>query len=82
MKNPNFTKKHYTDNYLCFQEEKINKLEKTDLIELLKDPDSWIYIIIKENCINIFFRTKGYLNCELNEDDLYSLGVNITINQI
>ena len=35
MKNQNFTKIHYTDNYLCFQEEKINKLQKIDLLKLL-----------------------------------------------
>lgn len=82
MKNQNFTKIHYTDNYLCFQEEKINKLEKTYLLELLKNSDSWLYVLIKEDVCNIFMKTKGFLDFYINFDDLYAFSVETTIIQL
>ena len=82
MKNQNFTKIHYTDNYLCFQEEKINKLGKTDLLELLKNRDSWLYVLIKEDVWNIFMKTKGYIDSYINFDDLYAFSVETTIMQL
>lgn len=82
MKNQNFTKIHYTDNYLCFQEEKINKLGKTDLLELLKNRDSWLYVLIKEDVCNIFMKTKGYIDSYINFDDLYAFSVETTIMQL
>ena len=78
MKNPNFTRRYYRDNYLCFQEEKINKLEKTYLLELLKNPDSWLYVLIKEDVCNIFMKTKGFLDFYINFDDLYAFSVETT----
>lgn len=82
MKKPNFTKKHYTDNYLCFQEEKINKLGKTDLLELLKNPQGWLYVLIKEDVFNMFIKTKGFFDFYINFDDLYAFSVETTIIQL
>ena len=82
MKNPNFTKKHNTDNYLYFQQEKINQLEKTDLLELLKNRDSWLYVLIKEDVFNMFIKTKGFFDFYINFDDLYAFSSETTIMQL
>src|SRR5574344_186257 len=66
-----------------FQIEKINCLEKDELLIHLKDQDSWIYdFYLKEKCINLFVRTGGFISVQLSVDDLYKIGVETTIKQI
>ena len=66
-----------------FQIEKINCLEKDELLIHLKDQDSWIYdFYLKEKCINLFIRTGGFISVQLSVDDLYKIGLETTIKQI
>ncbi len=66
-----------------FQIEKIKTMEKDELIVNLKNSESWIYdCYLREKCINLFLRTRGFFNLGLTADDLYKIGVDITINQI
>ena len=65
-----------------FQIQKIKSLSKHELIQEVKDQKSWIYEIIKEDCINLFKRTGGFISEGFQDDDLYQLGVNTTIMQI
>ena len=66
-----------------FQIEKIRSMGKEELIVCLKNPESWIYdFYLREKCINLFVRTGGFISVQLSVDDLYKIGVDITINQI
>jgi hypothetical protein len=66
-----------------FQIEKIKTMEKDKLIVNLKNSESWIYdCYLREKCINLFLKTGGFFNLGLTADDLYKIGVDITINQI
>ena len=51
-----------------FQIEKINCLEKDELLIHLKDQDSWLYdFYLRQKCIDLFVKTGGFLvfNCQL-----------------
>ncbi|MCG3717672.1 hypothetical protein [Aliarcobacter butzleri] len=66
-----------------FQIEKIRSMEKDGLINELKDSNSWIYnCYLKNECINLFKKTGGFLNFGLTTDDLYRVGVETTIHQL
>ena len=66
-----------------FQIEKIRSMEKEELLKHLKNSESWIYdFYLKQRSINLFFRTSGFLNVGLTVDDLYKIGVYMTIKQI
>ncbi|RWS47741.1 hypothetical protein CKA56_16200, partial [Arcobacter venerupis] len=66
-----------------FQIEKIRFMGKDELIVCIKNPESWIYdFYLREKCINLFVRTGGFTGIGLCDDDLYRIGVDITINQI
>ncbi|QKF77479.1 hypothetical protein [Arcobacter defluvii] len=66
-----------------FQIEKIRSMGKDELIVCIKNPESWIYdFYLREKCINLFVRTGGFTGIGLCDDDLYRIGVDITINQI
>jgi hypothetical protein len=72
----------YNKIWKDFQIEKIKSISKNDLIIELKNPDSWIYDLIKDDTISLFLNTGGYTNGNFSTDDLYTLGVNITVKQI
>lgn len=66
-----------------FQIEKIRSMGKEELLNHLKNPKSWIYdFYLKENCINLFQRTSGFIPISLCDDDLYKIGVETTIIQL
>lgn len=66
-----------------FQLEKVKCMKKDELINHLKNPESWIYdFYLKENCINLFQRTGGFIPIALSDDDLYKIGVDTTIKQL
>lgn len=66
-----------------FQISKIKSMQIDELLNHLKNQDSWIYdCYLKNECINLFQRTGGFLNFGLTADDLYKIGVDITISQI
>ena len=66
-----------------FQIEKINCLEKDELLIHLKNQDSWLYdFYLRQKCINLFVRTGGFISIQLSDDDLYKIGVVTTIRQI
>lgn len=66
-----------------FQFQKIRSMKKEELLDHLKNSESWIYdFYLREKCINLFVRTGGFISVQLSVDDLYKIGVDITINQI
>lgn len=66
-----------------FQLQKIRSMKKEELLDHLKNSESWIYdFYLREKCINLFVRTGGFISVQLSVDDLYKIGVDITINQI
>ena len=66
-----------------FQIEKINCLEKDELLIHLKDQDSWLYdFYLRQKCIDLFLATGGFISVQLSVDDLYKIGVETTIKQI
>jgi len=66
-----------------FQIEKIRFMGKEELLNHLKNPKYWIYdFYLKENCINLFQRTSGFIPISLCDNDLYKIGVETTIIQL
>lgn len=67
-----------------WQNKKINSMGKNELLNNLKNPESWIYdYYLREECINLFIRTGYFITSNgLTYDDLYKLGVDVTITQI
>lgn len=76
------SEKEYIKIIEDFQIQKIKSLSKDKLIAELIDSKSWIFEIIKEDCMNLFKRTGGFYSLGLQDDDLYKLSVDITIMQI
>ncbi len=73
----------YTKIVDTFLLEQIKSMKKDELLSHLKNQESWIYdCYLREKCINLFLRTRGFFNLGLTADDLYKIGVDITINQI
>lgn len=65
-----------------FQIQKIKSMSKDDLIIELQNSESWIYELMKNDVISLFLNTGGYISKKFSTDDLYALGVDITIKQI
>ncbi len=66
-----------------FQIEKIRSMKKDELLDHLKNLESWIYdCYLKKQCINLFQKTGGFLAIGLLDDDLYKIGVETTIMQL
>ncbi|WP_133174782.1 hypothetical protein [Arcobacter caeni] len=66
-----------------FQILKINSMEKDELLVHLKNSESWLYdCYLKDECINLFLKTGGFIAIGLSDDDLFKIGVDITISQI
>lgn len=72
----------YNKIWKDFQIQKIKSISKDDLIIELKNPESFIYDLIKIDTISLFFNTGGFVNDGITDDDLYKLGVDTTIKQI
>lgn len=73
---------NYNELFKDYQIGKIKSISKNDLISELKNSDSWIYELMKDDAISLFLNTGGYINRKFSTDDLYKLGVNTTIEQI
>lgn len=66
-----------------FQILKINSMEKDELLVHLRNSESWLYdCYLKDECINLFLQTGGFIAIGLSDDDLFKIGVDITISQI
>ena len=66
-----------------FQILKINSMEKDELLVHLKNSESWLYdCYLKDECINLFQKTGGFIAIGLSDDDLYKIGVETTIMQL
>lgn len=66
-----------------FQILKINSMEKDELLVHLKNSESWLYdCYLKNECINLFQQTGGFIAIGLSDDDLYKIGVETTIMQL
>ena len=66
-----------------FQILKINSMEKDELLVHLKNSESWLYdCYLKDECINLFLKTTGFIAIGLSDDDLYKIGVETTIMQL
>ena len=72
----------YNKIWKDFQIQKIKSISKDDLIIELKNPESFIYDLIKIDTISLFFNTGGFVNDGITDDDLYKLGFDTTIKQI
>lgn len=72
----------YNKIWKNFQIEKIKSMSKDNLIDELKNPESWIYELIKDDTISLFLNTGGFVNDGITYDDLYKLSVDTTIKQI
>ena len=78
-----YSTREYNKIVYGFQLNKINSMEKEELLNHLKNPESWIYdFYLKEKCITLFTKIGGYIPIGLVDDDLYRVGVDITISQI
>jgi hypothetical protein len=75
-------KRNYNELLKKFLIQKVKSMSKDDLIVELQNSDSWIYDLIKNDTIGLFLNTGVYINREFSTDDLYALGVDITIKQI
>lgn len=66
-----------------FQLQKIRSMKKEELLDHLKNSESWIYdFYLRNSCINLFRRTGGFTGIGLCDDDLYRIGVETTIIQL
>ena len=66
-----------------FQLQKIRSMKKEELLDHLKNSESWIYdFYLRNSCINLFQRTGGFTGIGLCDDDLYRIGVETTIIQL
>lgn len=66
-----------------FQLQKIRSMKKEELLDHLKNSESWIYdCYLREKCINLFQKTGGFIGIGLSDDDLYKIGVEATIYQL
>lgn len=73
---------NYNELFRNYKIEKIKSISKEDLIIELRNSESWIYELIKDETISLFLNTGGYTNEKFATDDLYKLGVDTTIRQI
>lgn len=74
--------RNYNELFKDFQIEKIKSMSKDNLIVELQSPESWIYELMRDDAISLFFNTGGYTDGNFSTDDLYKLGVDTTIGQI
>lgn len=74
--------RNYNELFKDFQIEKIKSMSKDNLIVELQSPESWIYELMRDDAISLFFNTGGYTDGNFSTDDLYKLGVDTTIEQI
>ena len=66
-----------------FQLQKIRSMKKEELLDHLKNSESWIYdFYLRNSCINLFRKTGGFTGIGLCDDDLYRIGVENTIIQL
>lgn len=66
-----------------FKIKKIKSIEKDELLVLLKNSESWLYdCYLKDECINLFLKTRGFIAIGLSDDDLFKIGVETTIMQL
>ena len=66
-----------------FQLQKIRSMKKEELLDHLKNSESWIYdFYLRNSCINLFRKTGGFTGIGLCDDDLYRIGVETTIIQL
>ena len=66
-----------------FQLQKIRSMKKEELLDHLKNSESWIYdFYLRYSCINLFRKTGGFTGIGLCDDDLYRIGVENTIIQL
>ena len=73
--------RNYNELFKDFQIQKIKSMSKDNLIVELQNPESWLYVLMKDDAISLFLNT-GYTNGIFSTDDLYTLGVDTTIRQI
>ena len=74
--------RNYNKLFIDFQIQKIKSMSKDNLIIELQSPESWIYELMKDDAMSLFFNIGGFLNTGITNDDLYKLGVDTTIKQI
>ena len=74
--------RNYNELFKDFQIEKIKSMSKDNLIVELQSPESWIYELMRDDAISLFFNTGGYTDGNFSTDDLYKLGVDTTIGQL
>ena len=73
---------NYNKLFRNYKIEKVKSISKEDLFVELRNPESWIYELMRDDAISLFLNTGGYINKKFSTDDLYTLGVNITAKQI
>ena len=73
---------NYNKLFRNYKIEKVKSISKEDLFVELRNPESWIYELMRDDAISLFLNTSGYTNGTFSTDDLYTLSVNITAKQI
>ena len=73
---------NYNKLYRNYKIEKVKSISKEDLFVELRNPESWIYELMRDDAISLFLNTSGYINKKFSTDDLYTLGVDTTTRQI